>query len=251
MKMNYELLHDRIQNKSDSIAYVDSMYIMSEDAHWLIEKDSIMSRINSIDTLILKLIDIQQSQLKGVIDSSRIINDEIQAKEDTPKEIFKTMYDVLGHEEPVDPNLWDFYSTDIKNIAAMCPASGGPMVYVARNITEYTDDSIQYDDLLNCMLLGYYRQIQTEKETSMYKSFDFMLLPNPATGKVDVQFIDKLNMGTQILLCNVMGQIQEKWEVKEQQVVTLYLHKYLPGVYIIVAKDKIHNVKQKKLIIAK
>ena len=138
---------------------------------------------------------------------------------------------------------------EIYTVAQQCPYSGGPEVYRARNVLEYLGDSTQFPDKLNCLLQGFYRYNNVPLDN--YNAFDFIMVPNPATNRVNVQFLTKLDIGTQIMLCSMLGQVLDRWEVKQdQQIITLYLHKYLPGIYILSAKNK-ENIKQKKLIIKK
>nr|MBK9653191.1 T9SS type A sorting domain-containing protein [Bacteroidota bacterium] len=133
-------------------------------------------------------------------------------------------------------------------IAQQCPYSGGAAVYQARNFIAYFNDSVAYDDVASCLQQGIYRKGEVAKN---YEAVEFELMPNPATNSVDVIILSKINTLKKITLRTMLGQTINQWKVEDAKRYTIYIHNYLPGIYIVEVADNAGNYEKRKLIIQK
>jgi hypothetical protein len=165
----------------------------------------------------------------GKLDEADLINNLVDPKEQ-PDRNSQTMNELLALllERNFD-NVNDYYSL-LLSIAEQCPYYGGEAVYRARAAIALVNDSIEYNDDVNCLMLGYYRQAGVE---STIKNELIEVKPNPANEYVSIKvncnedemFVAEIN--------NAVGQtvLQTKLQCNIENVVKI--NQFQQGVYTV------------------
>lgn len=99
---------------------------------------------------------------------------------------------------------------NIRNIAAQCPATGGPSVYEARTLLMLID-SVRADYSASCS--GLLRIAASTSKNPV--NFIGRMYPNPSTGFVSYDYrMEKNSIGT-ISITNVWGQVLKSFPLNE------------------------------------
>lgn len=91
----------------------------------------------------------------------------------------------------------------ILSIAEQCPYYGGEAVYRARAILELVNDSLTYNDDVNCLLYGIYRTGVTDSNLTSEK---IEINPNPANTFVKIKVSCLENEVFITKITNAVGQ---------------------------------------------
>jgi len=87
-----------------------------------------------------------------------------------------------------------------------CPYSGGKPVYQMRAIAQYFNDSIEYNDDVNCLQQGIYRHTENSAKYKVSAN-DFVVYPNPAQDKIHVNIKNKIEGLCRMELLSTTGAI--------------------------------------------
>jgi hypothetical protein len=105
-------------------------------------------------------------------------------------------------EEANYTNINELYA-QLMNMAEQCPYYGGEAVYRARAVLELVNDSLIYNDDVNCLLYGIYR-IGVMDSTLTEEKID--VKPNPANNYIKVKVHCKENEVYDVEIINTIGQ---------------------------------------------
>lgn len=105
-------------------------------------------------------------------------------------------------EEASYTNVNELYA-QLMNIAEQCPYYGGEAVYRARAILELVNDSLIYNDDMNCLPYGIYREGKGIVEDSNSK---ITVKPNPANSYIKVKVNCRENEMYDVEIINAIGQ---------------------------------------------
>ena len=135
-------------------------------------------------------------------------------------------------------------------IAIQCPSSGGPSVFVARNLIKLINDSIVYDDANICMQLGILRV--ANQQQSRKSGFDFVIQPNPANGIVQV-VLDNNEMKTyQLQIFNSLGQdVFKKEYANIISIIQFSVTTLKEGLYTVVVRESNGQQVAQKLVVVR
>jgi hypothetical protein len=247
----YDSLFTALINNADSLIrfYSDSInYIFEHELQeeYSVELEQMYYLINFLEQTKSNLISVRQAFVEGEL--GEIQNDYVVTPE-LPYQNNQYIDDIYINilEEDNFEAVINNYS-NVFAIANQCPAAGGQAVHRARAMLALINDSLEYDDLNACLQVGIYR------ETEIFhvdESFDFNLIPNPASKEVIVEFITKQTGKCKLRIYNAIGSSVSQYELDcELTKHIINLDQFLAGVYMV--EVKFNNFKQvKKLIIIK
>jgi hypothetical protein len=234
------------QTKQDSIDLIDNLNITNPIQDYDVLRNNLLTAISNLDKNSAYLYTQQTNANATDLTEAHGINNLIITKEmcEENKKVMNDM--VIKLEESTLDEMENELQVAVP-IANQCPSAGGPYVYQARNIVDYFNDSAQYDDVISCLLLGYFRK---GNKMGNYVSLDFKVNPNPAKDKIQIEIIGNTDMKTRMAIINMLGKTMEQWDIEYGKTYTIYLHQYVDGVYIISLANA-NNTMYKKLIIQK
>jgi Secretion system C-terminal sorting domain len=93
------------------------------------------------------------------------------------------------------------YYPSLLVLANQCPYQGGNAVYRARFFVGLLNDSVEYNDDLNCLLAGIWRKPNEQPSTAK----EVELIPNPNNGYCALKFSEKLDEKIDILISDING----------------------------------------------
>nr|MBK9650556.1 T9SS type A sorting domain-containing protein [Bacteroidota bacterium] len=234
------------QTKQDSIVLIDSLSEANPYNDYNAIRTSLLNAVSNLDKNSAYLYTQQKNASAADLTEAHSINNLIVTKE-ICEENKKVMNDVVIK---LEESTLDEMETELQitvPIANQCPSAGGPNVYQARNIVDYFNDSAQYDDVINCLLLGYFRSGNIMEN---YTSLDFKVNPNPARDKIQIEITGNTDLKTRLAIINMLGKTMEQWDIEYGKTYTIYLHHYVDGVYIISLANA-NTTLYKKLVIQK
>ena len=248
---NEELSSLLIQIKilSDSIASIDSSIIILNDTSLFQQKENILGQIEEIK---LELNEIQESYTLD-LNSKQITKEQLNESitpQQTPDANIKEVERIcLLYKLNGATSLLNNYEP-LLQIAIQCPSSGGPSVFVARNLIKLINDSIVYDDVNICMQLGILRV--ANQQQSRKSGFDFVIQPNPANGIVQV-VLDNNEMKTyQLQIFNSLGQdVFKKEYANIISIIQFSVTTLKEGLYTVVVRESNGQQMAQKLVVVR
>ena len=148
-------------------------------------------------------------------------------------------------EEASYTNVNELYA-QLMNIAEQCPYYGGEAVYRARSVLELVNDSLVYNDDVNCLQYGIYRQGVIADEN---KNAVIIVKPNPANEYVFVKVLCNDDEKFAAEISDAYGRIVYKDDLscnKENKTITIELKQ---GIYTLLVKTTQGNKTYKIAII--
>jgi hypothetical protein len=94
------------------------------------------------------------------------------------------------------------YYPSLMVLANQCPYQGGNAVYRARYFISLINDSLEYNDDLNCLGAGIWRN----SNTSNVMQLGMNVIPNPTSGNFKLAFSSPLKEKFQLLIVDVNGK---------------------------------------------
>ena len=149
-------------------------------------------------------------------------------------------------EEANYTNLNELYS-QLLSIAEQCPYYGGEAVYRARAVLELVNDSLIYNDDVNCLLYGIYRKGQTSNEVSLEK---IEVKPNPSSDHISIKVSCMENEIFSADITNAVGQSVLNKKLKCNQENIINIRELQQGAYMLVVRTK-NKIQNFKLIIVR
>jgi len=159
-------------------------------------------QIENLDVTRVNIVMQHNAVISGEIYEGELTNNIING--DEQNEINSTLMNDLFMqlEEGNYTNLNEFYS-QLLSIAEQCPYYGGEAVYRARAVLRLVNDSLIYNDDVNCLLYGIYR-IGVMDSTLTEEKID--VKPNPANNYIKVKVHCKENEVYDVEIINTIGQ---------------------------------------------
>gem|GEM_PF-1958414 len=120
------------------------------------------------------------------------------------------------------------YYPSLMVLSNQCPYQGGNAVYRARYFVSLLNDSIEYNDDLNCLMAGIWRA----SNTSAKKDLIMIVSPNPTTGNFKLSFNSPISDECIVTIISNTGQIV--WESNlsiEGSEVSLNTESLVSGIY--------------------
>ena len=229
-------------NNIDTLLKVFNSYV--EDFKAI--RDSIEQSGTNADSLleqwIIQIENLETTRQNIVLQHNAVIAGEMYEGEltnniingDEQNEINSTLMNELFTqlEEANYTNLNEVHS-QLLSIAEQCPYYGGEAVYRARAVIALVNDSIEYNDDVNCLLYGIYRQgvIANEKKNSI-----IIVRPNPANEYVSVKVNCRNNETFVTEITNAVGQIvlQDILQCNVENV--MKINQLQQGVYTVIVR---------------
>lgn len=94
------------------------------------------------------------------------------------------------------------YYPSLEVLANQCPYQGGKAVLQARHYVSLINDSVEYNDDLNCLMAGIWRA----SNTSTKKDLKMNISPNPTTGNFKLSFNKPINDECIVTIISNTGQ---------------------------------------------
>lgn len=134
----------------------------------------------------------------------------------------------------------------ITSIANQCPYRGGDAVFEARAMYRMRNDSIKFNDTLNCKPIKVGTKIAKNTPIS-----DFKISPNPANNWIKVEF--KIEENTTLNITDLTGKLLYTQAIlKDDGTQNIELSQFNTGAYFVaLLNSKGQTLKIQKLIIAK
>jgi hypothetical protein len=120
------------------------------------------------------------------------------------------------------------YYPALEVLANQCPYQGGKAVLQARYYVSLLNDSVEYNDDLNCLMAGIWRA----SNTSAKKDLIMIVSPNPTTGNLKLSFNSPISDECIVTIISNTGQIV--WESNlsiEGSEVSLNIESLVSGIY--------------------
>ena len=237
----------QLESLSDSLMAIDSSFLQNSDSLLLLYKPSILIQLESIKEQIYTWysesshLQSNANAVKGQLNQALVsqqIPDANQKEVDRISLIYKQngTNAILSNYESLVP------------IALQCPSSGGPSVFVARNMIRLVNDSIVYDDASTCSQMGILRLAAQQNSTNHANSF--AVVPNPASTEITI-LLDQKEVHRYLLqIYNSMGEIVfEKGDVNMINNLLVSVSSIPNGLYTIRLMESNGNSMSSKLVI--
>jgi len=95
------------------------------------------------------------------------------------------------------------YYPALEVLANQCPYQGGNAVYRARYFVSLINDSLEYNDDLNCLAAGIWRQNIDKKDNNL----NINIVPNPTTGEFKIKFNTLIDENLTIKIVDCAGKV--------------------------------------------
>jgi hypothetical protein len=140
-------------------------------------------------------------------------------------------------------------STDLYNLASLCPGSDGPCVYQARALYNYIYSTVLHITE-NCVTLEEQgtRRFTTNVPNNI-RTWTVDLFPNPSDGKIQISSKTKTGM-LQINVKDLSGRTLLNKQVPVQDYKSFLDLDLKDGVYLVTLKNATNETLTKKLVIA-
>lgn len=239
-----------IAAKYDSIALIDSVNTASPIPNYSELKTQLLQAISTLQLTQQNILLQQLYTVRVKADSAYALNSIIQPVE-IPEQnqsfanTINLLYALYG------PDTLFSYWNQMLAVAQQCPYSGGPAVYVMRELIEDLSDSVFiYNDDITCLQEGIFREHESLQEFD--DSELFSIIPNPASNELTIHVNYAHEGSCSIVLENTLSEKIKVWKIdcskKEHH---LNVSMLTPGVYFV---SYIINDKRKitrKLVIIK
>ncbi|MEI2760513.1 MAG: T9SS type A sorting domain-containing protein [Bacteroidia bacterium] len=243
-------------NSIDTLLKVFNSYVEDFEAM----RDSIEQSGTNADSLleqwIVQIGNLERTRQNIILQHNAVISGEMYEGEltnniingDEQNEINSTlMNDLFMQLEEANYTNIDEHYNEIMNIAEQCPYYSGEAVYRARAVIALVNDSIEYNDDVNCLLYGIYRQGKTANELTSER---IEVKPNSASDYVSIKVSCKENETFSADITNTVGQSVLNKKLKCNQVNIINISELQQGAYTIVVKTK-NEIQNFKLIVVR
>ena len=146
-------------------------------------------------------------QIKNLDEANKIMYADLESQKFTNADAIRSLNDLIYSNKTIENNekiVNEIYlaalirdngnfseeqTSQLLSIASQCAISGGPAVFKARSLFSLIDESITFNDKDICYAQGII--LKHKKEVS-----NFMVYPNPTTGKIRVDYnVSSINPG--------------------------------------------------------
>ena len=243
-------------NNIDTLLKIFNSYL----EHFETIRDSIEQSGTNADSLleqwIIQIENLETTRQNIVLQHNAVMSGEMYEGEltnniingDEQNEINSTlMNDLFMQLEEANYTNIDEHYNEIMNIAEQCPYYSGEAVYRARAVIALVNDSIEYNDDVNCLLYGIYRQGKTANELTSER---IEVKPNSASDYVSIKVSCKENETFSADITNTVGQSVLNKKLKCNQVNIINISELQQGAYTIVVKTK-NEIQNFKLILVR
>jgi hypothetical protein len=139
------------------------------------------------------------------------------------------------------------YYAELNAIAQQCPYYGGEAVYRARAALELINDSLVYNDDVNCLLYGIYRNAQ--QAAAENNDLAILVKPNPANDYINVRVVCEETDLFYAEIRDALGQIIYTDKLKCNKENRINTKHFKPGIYTLLVKAKEGNRTYKIVIL--
>jgi hypothetical protein len=241
-------------NNVDSLIRIYEYWLSATDSICDVNKDRNCDSLREAFALQIENLAITRQnimlQYKAIQDGEKldgeIINNLINP-DDVTEYFSARLNEIFSNLEDNIYSNTDEYFNELMSIAMQCPYYGGEAVYRARTILELMNDSLIYDDDINCLIFGYYKMAGSNNSLQIE---DINVKPNPTRDNISVK-VNCNNDETFIVdIHNSVGQtvLQAKLKCNIENI--LNLNHLQQGVYSIIIKSSF-KTQSSKLIILK
>ena len=178
----------------------DSIENMGIDADAL--REQWYQYIENLDVTRVNIVMQHNAVKSGEMYEGELANNIIQPDE-VPEYNSARLNEIFIHLEENDYNTIEEFYLELLEIANQCPYYGGEAVYRARAILELVNDSLIYNDDMNCLPYGIYREGKGIVEDSNSK---ITVKPNPANSYIKVKVNCRENEMYDVEIINAIGQ---------------------------------------------
>jgi hypothetical protein len=120
------------------------------------------------------------------------------------------------------------YYPSLVVLANQCPYQGGNAVYRARYFVGLLNDSIEYNDDLNCLASGIWREANDSNNSGL----NFKIIPNPSAGNFNITFNKSIKDAIEISVVDGSGRNVSYSKINiEGTELVLNFNKLANGVY--------------------
>ena len=136
----------------------------------------------------------------------------------------------------------------IQSIANQCPIVGGRAVYAARSLYE-TIEPTMYDDNAICQAVGISQKTNVQNAET---NNSFIIMPNPASKTISLQFNGFNDSSSEVLVYNAIGQVVSHINIPANaQIITADVSNLSSGMYWCQLVANAQTMSVQKLVIVK
>ena len=229
-------------NNIDTLLKIFNSYL----EHFETIRDSIEQSGTNADSLleqwIIQIENLETTRQNIVLQHNAVISGEMYEGEltnniingDEQNETNSTLMNELfiQLEEANYTNINELYA-QLMNIAEQCPYYGGEAVYRARAALELVNDSLTYNDDVNCLQFGIYRNAET-----INNNLNIIVKPNPANDNIFVSVSCKDVELFNAELRNAIGQVVYTGMLNCNKENRIKIQQLKQGIYSLIIKTR-------------
>jgi hypothetical protein len=238
-----------LEIKQDSLLLIDSLNNIGAIGNYDLVRETLISQINTISqtkqNLLLQLHVVADSLANVAFNYNNVV-----VSTELPEENNRTINEILLELKANGIQSIASRLNEITQISNQCPFEGGPAVIIARNIAEYFDDRLEYDDDATCLENGIYKMAS---ENSIYQEEQRVkIIPNPASKIIEVSLLNREDGICKIEILNQLGVVVLKINLSCKEINHRITIEQIPsGVYAVKVMLDANYFQVEKLIISR
>jgi hypothetical protein len=194
---NYAL----IETLADSLSELSDLNAVQPIANYQAMAAQLISMIENVKMLNNNLLQQASVLIQANYNQAEIANGGVFTTE-IPQVNSQFINEVSLQYEQQGVVAIESYYPSLMVLANQCPYQGGNAVYRARYFISLINDSLEYNDDLNCLGAGIWRN----SNTSNVMQLGMNVIPNPTSGNFKLAFSSPLKEKFQLLIVDVNGK---------------------------------------------